>query len=289
MTDESIDSNAQSGTESTKAAKAKPTKVLPTDRLNFEKQLSVLRGYAAASGADRKAVSNRDVGAIVQIHENTVSICNPFLLDLGLLSKDGQRSRPSDEIADYAQAFEWDSEKAAYKLAPNFRKAWFSTALIPKLTFRPLSKDEATTFLANEAKAPKEYKANLEIILDYLKAAGVIQFDGANYTLGPNARESSESPNGGGKTANGGTQEITPPLGALNTHNQPAVTDSMPPFIRGLIDKLPEPDSDWSLTDRAKWLTTAANIFDLMYKDDDLIGLTVTVQGSTLSIKKGQS
>lgn len=39
----------------------------------------------------------------------------------------------------------------------------------------------------------------------------------------------------------------------------------MHPFIRGLLDTLPPPESEWSVTDRAKWLETAANIFGLIY------------------------
>lgn len=41
------------------------------------------------------------------------------------------------------------------------------------------------------------------------------------------------------------------------------------PFIRGLLDKLPAPETDWNIAGRAKWLQTAANIFDLIYTDDD--------------------
>jgi len=37
------------------------------------------------------------------------------------------------------------------------------------------------------------------------------------------------------------------------------------PFIQGLLQKLPEPDSDWPLEARKRWLATAANIFGLMY------------------------
>lgn len=40
------------------------------------------------------------------------------------------------------------------------------------------------------------------------------------------------------------------------------------PLILGLFKKLPEPDSDWSAKDRLKWLQTAANIFDLVYKGE---------------------
>lgn len=287
MSDESIEPGASLGAETSKSMKAKPIKVLPTDRLGFEKQLGVLRGYAAASGAEHKAVSNKEVGAIVQVHENTVSICNPFLQDVGLLTKEGQRNRPSDEVADYAQAYEWDSEKAAHKLAAVFRKAWFGAALIPKLTFRALTKDEATTFLANEAKAPKEYKTNLEIVLEYLKAAGVIQSDGSTITLGPNAKEPNENgtPQNGKQPSNGVDQNVN-----ANLPSQAPVQpqSQMEPLIRGLIEKLPPSNSDWNLTDRARWLNAAANIFDLMYEGGDDAGISVTLEGKTLSIKKGQ-
>jgi hypothetical protein len=37
------------------------------------------------------------------------------------------------------------------------------------------------------------------------------------------------------------------------------------PFIQGLLEKLPEPDAEWSMEARGRWLTTAANIFSLMY------------------------
>ena len=37
------------------------------------------------------------------------------------------------------------------------------------------------------------------------------------------------------------------------------------PLIEGLFSKLPEPETEWPLAARQKWLQTAANIFDLMY------------------------
>ena len=48
---------------------------------------------------------------------------------------------------------------------------------------------------------------------------------------------------------------------------QERMTDkSLDPLIQGLVNRLPEPDSMWSLNDRVKWLRTAANIFGLIYK-----------------------
>ena len=40
-------------------------------------------------------------------------------------------------------------------------------------------------------------------------------------------------------------------------------------LIQGLVDRLPGPDSIWSLDSRAKWLRTAASIFGLVYKTSD--------------------
>jgi hypothetical protein len=40
---------------------------------------------------------------------------------------------------------------------------------------------------------------------------------------------------------------------------------SLDPLIQGLVNRLPEPDSIWSLNDRVKWLRTAANIFGITY------------------------
>ena len=40
------------------------------------------------------------------------------------------------------------------------------------------------------------------------------------------------------------------------------------PLILGLFRKLPEPEADWPAAARLKWLQTGANIFDLVYKGE---------------------
>lgn len=45
--------------------------------------------------------------------------------------------------------------------------------------------------------------------------------------------------------------------------------NELPPFIRGLLTKLPPPDSEWPNEKRAKWLQAAVHIFDLMYTDSE--------------------
>jgi hypothetical protein len=48
----------------------------------------------------------------------------------------------------------------------------------------------------------------------------------------------------------------------------PPPTPPRHPFIEGLLKTLPAPDDDWPAAGRVKWLQTAANIFDLIYKGD---------------------
>lgn len=43
-------------------------------------------------------------------------------------------------------------------------------------------------------------------------------------------------------------------------------TSGFHPFVQGLLDSLPETGTNWTIEGRAKWLQTAANIFDLIYK-----------------------
>jgi hypothetical protein len=46
------------------------------------------------------------------------------------------------------------------------------------------------------------------------------------------------------------------------------------PFIQGLLNTLPAPDATWTIEGRAKWLTAAANCFDLIYKGAGRIEIT---------------
>ncbi|MBS0221342.1 MAG: hypothetical protein JSR91_11440 [Proteobacteria bacterium] len=52
------------------------------------------------------------------------------------------------------------------------------------------------------------------------------------------------------------------------------VQSTMHPFISGLLQTLPAPETEWAVRDRAKWLQTAANIFSLIYRGDGQINVT---------------
>ena len=64
------------------------------------------------------------------------------------------------------------------------------------------------------------------------------------------------------------SKSLTEPLGARQSaiETNSGVPD---PLIQTLVDRLPKPNSIWSIEDRAKWLRAAAVIFNLVYKTDN--------------------
>ena len=58
-----------------------------------------------------------------------------------------------------------------------------------------------------------------------------------------------------------------PPVLTLVDTVEPSEASKVPdPLIQALVDKLPKPNTIWSIDDRAKWLRAAAIIFNLVYK-----------------------
>jgi len=55
------------------------------------------------------------------------------------------------------------------------------------------------------------------------------------------------------------------------------------PVIKGLVDRLPKPDSNWPIAARVKWLQTMANAFGLIYESDNDAGdIVVGVRKATV-------
>jgi hypothetical protein len=160
------------------ASVSRPTKYLPTDRITFSRQLDILRAWAAASGPTNKIVTNNEVASIVKMQPSTVSIANAFFADTRLLVRADAGYIPAAEVVNFLRAFEWNPEAAPQKLAPVIEKTWFAEVLLPKLSFGPMSEDEAIAVLGQAATAGKDYFGQLKTLVDYLAAAGLVQRDG---------------------------------------------------------------------------------------------------------------
>lgn len=178
MPDEPAPASAQPKLE----ASSKPTKALPTDRAGLDKQLSILRAYGAIA-ADQGTTSVA-IGEVVSVHNATVSVCNPFFAEAGLIERASPGGyRANAAVVAYHRAYQWNAATAAHKLAPVLRETWFWKALHPRLMFRPIDEAEAVNVLGEACNASPAARAQIRLVLDYLDAAGLIVRDGTTIKL----------------------------------------------------------------------------------------------------------
>jgi hypothetical protein len=175
-------------------------KILPTERISFGKHFDLLRAYAVASGANNKPVSNNDVAPLVKMTPATVSLSNSFFADVGFLQRSNGGYIPAPEVLSFNHAFGWNPDSAAHKLAPLLEKSWFAQAILNKANFGELTEDEAIQDLSEAAGASPEKRSQLQILLAYLSAAGlIVQENGRVRAPTRIERQSSISANGSGQ------------------------------------------------------------------------------------------
>ena len=156
-----------------------------------------------------------------------------------------------------------------------FLRVQLFKALYDKLVGQTLPPPAAIERMAEQAGvAPKQKDKARQVFIKSAKQAGMFDLSPDRLAMPPGLNGQASAPKATQDAA------VTPPP----TMTPPAPTESLHPFVKGLLDKLPPPDADWAIKDRAKWLTTAANIFDLMYSapnDETTIGITVKQPGGS--------
>jgi len=216
-------------------AESRLTRPLPTDRLTFANQLSLLRAYAVASGAENRAVTNADLARLVELNASSVGLNNSFFAGVGLIAKAGTGYVPCAEVVSFNRSYGFSPDTAAQRLAPALRRNWFASLLLPRLSMRPMSEQEALADLANAASATPEHTGRLRTLLEYLTIAGLIERDGTTIRLGPTGREAEETRREEPtvSTAQGTTErgkDVTP-----GSANQPGVATAFASAAQGGI------------------------------------------------------
>lgn len=111
--------------------------------------------------------------------------------------------------------------------------------------------------------APKQADKARQSLMRSARHAGFMDIAPDRLTRPPNA----PLPPTAAQPAPGAPQEVESlPTTDRAENCRPAAQN---PFVQGLLEKLPAPDEQWAMTARVKWLQTAANIFDLIYSDQD--------------------
>lgn len=106
--------------------------------------------------------------------------------------------------------------------------------------------------------APKQADKARQAFQRSAKYAGFFEFGADRLVLPKNA-----TPAGNGETPK--ADQALDPAKNPSTGGGDGGGSGLHPFIQGLLQKLPPPDSEWPVEARARWLTTASNIFSLMY------------------------
>ena len=161
------------------------SRVLPTDRVAFEKQKELLRAFAAEYTANGGLpVTNEKAGEIVSLSGSTISQTNGFFCDIELVKRAEQGGFvPVPEVIAYNNACQWDETEARAKLRPIFEKTWFYRCLIPRLHIAPQTKAICLSILAGESKAQPEHNERLVCLINFLELAGIISEVGGMVSL----------------------------------------------------------------------------------------------------------
>ncbi len=165
----------QDVTQQMKQQKLQLTKKLPSDRISFEKQITILRAYAILSGPNYNPVFTKDLSDMTHMHSVTISTANPFFYENGFIRREKGGYIPCQEIFEYHQALEWDAENAGQKLAPIIKGTWFAESLLKRLSFESLTEEKALAILAGESAASKEFKTSLIMLITYLEFSNLIR------------------------------------------------------------------------------------------------------------------
>jgi hypothetical protein len=150
-----------------------------------------------------------------------------------------------------------DPKREKHARAESFLTVPLYRATYEKLKGSVLPPNQAIeNTMENLGVAPKQKDKARQVFMRSAKSAGFFDIDAQRLTYPPI--------NGGG-TAN--LAEASEALAAPRVANESQKRE-LHPFIQGLLDKLPPPDSTWSTQGRIKWLQASANIFDLIYLTD---------------------
>lgn len=196
-TDISVPSSSESASSSSssdssddpksKRERSPLSKVLPTDRIAFDKQVAILRAFAAVYAANNaQPVTPEQAGEVTtpKFSGSTITQAIGFFCDIGILERlEKGGLKPSQELIEYNDACQWDESEARFKLRPIFEKTWFARCLIPRLQLTTPPKQTCLSLLASESKATTEHQERLENLLNFLELATIVSLAGGSIKL----------------------------------------------------------------------------------------------------------
>ncbi len=121
------------------------------------------------------------------------------------------------------------------------------------------------SLLATLGAAPKQKDKARQVFMRSAKLAGFMEIAADRLAIPPNANSPEVTPEPGERGEEDQVKAKPKVNGSGGNGDQP----EMHFFVRGLLEKLPTPETEWPTSGRVKWLQTAAHIFDLIYVNND--------------------
>jgi hypothetical protein len=180
--------NPPTSEQKSKRERSSLTKTLPTDRIAFERQVEILRAYAACYESNGgKPVSNAQAGDTLKptFSASTLGVAVPFFVDNSFISRVEGDFVPSPELVAYNQAVALNVAEAKRKIRPLIENTWFCRLLAPRLRLSPQSINDCIGILAIEAKAEKEHLPRIEPLIKFLELAGIVAISGTSVSFIP--------------------------------------------------------------------------------------------------------
>jgi len=163
------------------------TKVLPSDRLTFDRWIEALKAYGAVYASNGTPVTNQQAGEVpkTKMAAATIVVTNAFFTDIGLLTRVGNGFVPSPEAMAFLNATSGISpETASEKLRPIFEKQWFMQILAPRLRLSPQDMTTVYKILGEACNASKEHIPRLDLLIDFLCFVGLARKEGNQLAAG---------------------------------------------------------------------------------------------------------
>jgi hypothetical protein len=151
------------------------------------------------SGNERKPVSNKQAASLVGLSDATLSLGNPFLVDVGIIEKTDSGFIPSAAAIDFKRASELGEERPEARLGPLLRDTWFYEALRPRLEFQAVPEQTAITDIGVLIGADKDDLSRVRALLDYLAITGIVLREGGMLMLVRSEQPRMGSANGAGQ------------------------------------------------------------------------------------------
>jgi hypothetical protein len=161
---------------SRRAAKRRPAKPIPSDRMKWDVQFKVLRtlGQLGTRTTDAEFLSKAMSG---EVSHYTVALSHGFFVECGWLARVGRGEwRPTDALLGYVRQAQYNTEKALAFLREPAKDSWVWRTMSETLSNGSVEINTMLATLAHEAEADS-HRTQLLMILQWFEFIGLIVVD----------------------------------------------------------------------------------------------------------------